>query len=193
MNHPIPDRMRHLPLDKRGYPIPVGVLIDKDGLPHFAVNVEGKRMEAIERDLCSICGTKLFRGRWYVGGVLSAFHEHGAFIDPPMHAECARFALQTCPYLSAPRYTKEIGKEKVKRAKTDAAMILIDNTMIPGRPEDDIFVALMATGQMVFENLNMKPKLPYSRVEFWRHGLQIPDADGNAIVKRALENFKEPA
>lgn len=186
----LPDRMRHLPVDKRGYPIPWGVLIDDGGLPHFAINVEERRHEMVKRDLCSICGSKLFRGRWFVGGTLSAFHEHGAFIDPPMHSECSHFALQTCPYLAAPRYTKEIGLEKIKNRKP-ANIMLIDNTLIPGRPTEDIFVALMATRQDVFDNLNTKPKHPYSVVEFWRHGSRISDAEGYAATERAIAEFRE--
>lgn len=188
---PIPSRMSALDRDVRGYPIPWGVMVDNDGLPHFAINLEERRHEMVKRDLCSICGGKLFRGRWFVGGALSAFHEHGAFIDPPMHSECAHYAIQICPYLAAPRYAKEIGLAKIKGRK-HPNMLLIDNTMIPGRPTGDIFVLLMATGQVAFDNLNTKPKLPYSSIEFWRHGLRIPDAEGYASVEQALAEFQEP-
>ena len=39
---------------------------------------------------------------------MSALHPNGAYIDPPLHHECMRFALQTCPYLISTKYTKRI-------------------------------------------------------------------------------------
>jgi len=189
----IPDRMRHLKIDARGYPIPCMVVIDKAGKPHFAINDEQKRFRVIRNDLCSICGTKLFRGRWFVGGALSAFHPEGAFIDPPMHSECAHFALQVCPYLASPRYSAEIG---VAKAKANAAaltdnMIIVDPTMMPGRPHSDMFIALMTTRPIdVFDNLNLKPKPPYNVVEYWRRGQRLPDQEGAALVREALEEFR---
>lgn len=189
----IPERMQALPRDTRGYPIPWGVLIDEAGLPHFAVNDEAKRCEMIGRDLCSICGTKLFRGRWFVGGVMSAFHKQGAFIDPPMHSECAHYALLACPYVAAPRYSGEIGRKKIAANKQalPANLVLLDQMILPGRPTDDVFVALMATGQRVHDNLNISPKRPFSRVEFWRHGVQISAADGAATIHKALSQHPE--
>jgi hypothetical protein len=194
----IPDRMKHLKLDARGYPIPCMVLIDKTGLPHFAVNEETERVKVIRNDLCSVCGTKLFRGRWFVGGALSAFHEHGAFFDPPMHSECAKFSLKVCPYLAAPRYDAEIGIAKAK-AKADAGampnhLVFVDHTMIPGRPMDDMFVALMTTKPVILcgeDFRNLKAQQPYNAVEYWRRGERISDREGQAIVKRALEDYKK--
>jgi len=189
----IPDRMRHLKIDARGYPIPCMVLIDQNGLPHFSINNEQMRLRVIRRDLCSICGTKLFRGRWLVGGALSAFHPDGAFIDPPMHSECAHYALQVCPYLAAPRYAGEIGVTKAK-AHADALtdnMVLIDHTMMPGRPLNDLFIALMTTRPIqIFDTLNIKPKPPYNVVEYWRRGERLPDQEGKALVAQALEEFR---
>jgi hypothetical protein len=190
----IPERMRHLKCDERGYPIPCMVLIDSTGRPHFAINDDAKRLEVIRKELCSICGTKLFRGRWFVGGALSAFHPQGAFIDPPMHAECCRFALQVCPYLAAPRYSAEIGIAKAKAyasALTDNRL-LVDNTQMPGRPLNDMFIALMTTRPIaIYENFNLKPTPPYNIVEYWRRGERLPDREGSALVQEALERFDE--
>lgn len=189
----IPERMKHLPV-YRDYPIPHGVMIDADGLPHFAMNDELRRRSMVKNGQCSICGTSLFRGRWFVGGVLSAFHEFGAFIDPPMHSECAKYALQVCPYLAAPRYAKEVGLAKAEKADFAGAMVYIaDPTQIPGRPTGDVFVALMATKYTILDNFNTKPIPPYSVVEFWRHGLRISDPEGYSVVENALsEPLPEP-
>lgn len=74
INTPIPFRMSHLEVDPRGYPIPWGVYRDPTGRAHFQINDDVRRYQAIKDNLCPICGTSLFRGRWFVGGPISAFH-----------------------------------------------------------------------------------------------------------------------
>jgi hypothetical protein len=190
---PIPPRMAHLRVE-RGMAVPYNVVIGKDGTVHFAINDERLRRLSIRRNVCSICGKTLFRGRWLVGGPLAAFHPDGAFIDPPMHSECAHYALQVCPYLAAPRYAGEVGLKKAAAHKANLPdqMIVVDSIMHPGRPAGDIFVALMTTRKItVFEaTWNMKPKRPYDVVEYWRHGKQITKHEGERIVDEAVRNYK---
>jgi hypothetical protein len=100
---PIPALMKERQVDPRGYPIPWNVLVDSTGKAHFTINDESLRQMAIRDRLCPICGHRLWRGMWFVGGPGSALHEHGAYIDPPMHKPCAEYALKVCPYLAAPR------------------------------------------------------------------------------------------
>lgn len=177
-NVAIPHRMQRLERDRRGYPIPVAVYRDSTGRAHFTINDEAKRQALIAGDRCPICGGKLLRGRWFVGGPQSAFHSLGAYIDPPMHNECAHYALQVCPYIAAPNYARRIDANTLPPGER---RILIDNTTIPARP--DYFVAVMTTGQ-----INMKvsgtdfvqyiqPRRPYSRIEFWRHGQHVGEQE----------------
>jgi hypothetical protein len=180
---PIPERMAHLPRDRRGYPIPWSVYHDATGRPHFQINDDVKRAIALARDWCPICANGLWRGRWFVGGPLSAFHPDGAYIDPPMHSECAHYALMACPYLAAPDYAKRIDARTLSK-DDKSTMLLVDPTMIPERPE--VFVALMTTGQERIGD-NVRPRRPYSRIEYWRHGKQISEEEYNdtAGVNRA--------
>ncbi|MCV9964336.1 hypothetical protein OIU34_20830 [Pararhizobium sp. BT-229] len=106
----IPERMRALPIDPRGYPVPVNVTRDRHGKPNFATNDETVRQTLFREDRCGICGEKLLRGRWSIGGPGSALHPDGAFLDPPMHYECAQYAVQVCPYLAMPTYSKSVSK-----------------------------------------------------------------------------------
>jgi hypothetical protein len=179
----IPKRMAHLPVDRRGYAIPWGVYVDSSGRAQFTINDDVKREFALTGDLCPICGQKLSRGRWFVGGPMSAFHRHGAYFDPPMHDECAHYSLQTCPYLAAPRYAHRID-DALLSGGTALPLLLVDPTMIPERPE--VFVAVFATGQRRTK-LHVIPRRPYSRVEYWRHGKQITEEEFNdtARVDRA--------
>ena len=169
---PIPERMRHLKV-YRGYAVPWGVMLDSDGTPQFAINMEEARDLMISADLCGICGKPLYRGRWFVGGPASALHPRGAYIDMPIHNECKDYALQACPYLAAPHYGREIGTIKAAQMKRPPQIVL-DRTMLPDRPP--LFVAVFATGQRMVEGGNVRPKRPYLKIEYWRHGQKLDPA-----------------
>jgi hypothetical protein len=177
---PIPERMKHLEKDHRGYPIPWIVLRDNDNKPHFTINDTIKVMRCREEDLCSICGIKLLRGRWFIGGPLSALHPHGAYIDPPLHHECMAFAAQVCPYIASPKYSGRIDAKTINPAKAKGIIGFLDQTMIPERP--DIFVAVMAISQTVTENGYLVPKRPYRKMEIWRDGKMIRDFTAEQIL-----------
>lgn len=182
---PIPDRMRHLPRDARGYPVPVIVMRDKSGKPIFAANAEEDRQRMFREDRCHICGGRLDRGRWFVGGQLSACAAHGHFMDGGLHGDCARYALKVCPYMAAPQYGRLVGPHQLRASDRSEVVILHDDTATNTRP--DIFVALMAVaqepsyatvhgfGHRKFVRL-VRPKLGSVRqVEVWRHGAMITD------------------
>jgi hypothetical protein len=108
----IPSHLRHLPV-VGGYPVPwVNARIN--GKWDFATLDPRKVARALTDSLCAICGEKLtlFKGArfaagcWFIGGPLSMINR--AFTDPPMHEECARFCLKTCPHL-----TGDIGFRKL--------------------------------------------------------------------------------
>ena len=167
---PIPARMRYLPRDRRGYPIPFIVFRDTDRNPHFTINDDQRRAFVLKHDRCGICNHALFRGRWYVGGPASAFDPRGAYLDPPMHHECAEYALQVCPYLAAPSYSRLIDGKTLDPEKADATIVLdatVDNT----RP--DFSVAVMAIGHRITAEGYIVPKRPYRRVEIWKHGKRL--------------------
>lgn len=174
---PVPERMAHLPRDERGYPVPFVVYRDKAGTPHFTINDANRTDAVIRADRCPICNQTLFRGRWFVGGPASAFHPDGAYLDPPMHYECAEYALRVCPYLAAPRYAKRIDSRTVPQGLGEP--VYLDPTVDPTRP--GVFVAVMSIGQS-FGGYNgpfryIQPVRPYRRVEFWRHGCRISEAE----------------
>jgi hypothetical protein len=187
----VPNRMQHLERDHRGYPIPFVVLRDNEGTPHFTINDEHKVMRCRKNDLCPICGRELLRGRWFLGGPMSALHPRGAYIDPPLHHECMRFAVQTCPYLINAKYTKRIDDKKLDRSKIPDTMILVDPTLDPTRPK--IFIAAMAVGQTYTEDGYVVPKHPYRGLEFWRDGKMEQKFERNQIpiaMKIAFDRFK---
>lgn len=184
---PAPKRMAHLDRDERGYPIPAMVFRDETGRPHFTINNEADRFILLMDDKCSICGEKLLRLRWFVGGPLSAFHKHGSYMDPPLHRECMHYALQVCPYLALPSYTKRIDARTVRDPEPNR--IFLDSTQIPERPV--VFVCVGATGQSIrntgdpLSPIYVTPKRPYKAIEYWREGRQISEADAMAFLREA--------
>lgn len=183
---PIPERLSHRPVDPRGYAIPWIVLHDTAGNPQFAINDSHLRGIALDKDLCHICGTGLFRGRWFVGGPVSALHPNGAFYDGGMHDECAHYALAVCPYLAAPRYAKRLDDARMRPEDAPEGLVTIDTTMLPDRPP--VFVAVMSIGQRRVTDDNVLPTRPYRRIEFWRHGQKIDEGEGGRLAMAHLQS-----
>jgi hypothetical protein len=146
--------------------------------PLFSVNDGDKMNSALLDDCCPVCGDKLLRGRWFVGGPRSAFDPAGCYFDAPMHGECKDYSMQVCPWLAAPKYLKIVGPKKAEAANLQA----IDHTSIPGRP--DPFVAVLARGQTILHPETVtspflvRPLRPYIRVEYWRHGKLLDPGEG---------------
>ncbi len=183
-NVPIPALMKHLPLDKRGYPTIPLVMKDENG-PKFAVNNEEVRQRFLVEDRCGVCGNKLYRARWLVGGPGSAFLENGAYIDPPMHGECMHYALKVCPYLAAPRYAGGLGKKQAasyQPGEDRERLVVLDarDSLFPERPK--LFVAvqyLRADIQGGIEGLPViVPKQPFRQMEYWVEGIQLSPTEG---------------
>jgi hypothetical protein len=133
---PLPRLLRTRPRDKRGYPIPFVVLIDRAGLPQFTINDARKVEQCRRKHLCGLCGKRMDDGFWFVGGARCFTHPHGAFVDPPNHYECAEYALRVCPFLAAPNYGKRIDLGKMTEASYGTSMAIIaHNSMPPAQPE----------------------------------------------------------
>ena len=150
---PIPERMQKLDRDKRGLPIPFLVVRDAArGTPHFTIidSLKHARTRCLSEDRCAICGDRLLRGRWFLGGSLSAFHPQGCYIDPATHDECIHYALQVCPYIAAPNYSGRLDDALFDYQANPEVVMLLDPTTIPERP--DVFCAVMAVGQSVWRN-----------------------------------------
>jgi hypothetical protein len=186
---PIPAKMKSLRRDPRGYPIPWNVLVDSTGKAHFAINVEELRFRAIRERLCPICGARLYRGMWFVGGPMSALHPRGAYIDPPMHHECAEYALRVCPYLALRKYTGLVDDRTLSAPERAKIPLMLDRTVLEDRPA--LFVAGMALKMRMTEAVLLIPKRPFHQLEFWQHGKQLAPDVGMALAKSEIERQRE--
>jgi hypothetical protein len=96
---PLPERMKDLPLDDRGYPVPWFVQWI-DGAPEFRVMDREKWKRAVQERLCWVCGQKLGSYLCFVLGPMCGVTRHT--VEPPLHLECARWSAINCPFLARP-------------------------------------------------------------------------------------------
>lgn len=183
----IPPKMKLLPRDRRGYPIPWIVQRDLTGRAFFVMNDMVKSVACGRRNLCGICGKKLERDVWLIGGPGAAFHENGAYLDPPMHRACATYALKVCPYIGS-RYSKRVDESLLKFGKWDPRQkVITDELMIPQQPPFFV-MAKTAKATMSLDRLEdgggmrFHPKRPWLAVEFWRHGQQLTEPEAREAL-----------
>ena len=94
-----PARIRALPVDARGFPVPKFVSWI-DGVPDFRVVAPEYLALCVRRRLCWICGEPLGRYQVFVLGPMCALSMVAS--EPPCHRDCAGFAATACPFLSNP-------------------------------------------------------------------------------------------
>jgi hypothetical protein len=116
---PVPLRMQKLPVDARGFPVPWFVQwFYADGTPcetlaaptapgaypDFRVVAAPKRVLAIKRKLCWVCGEPLGRYMAFVIGPMCAINRISS--EPPSHVDCATFSARGCPFLTKPKVVR---------------------------------------------------------------------------------------
>jgi hypothetical protein len=190
---PIPDKMKFLPKDKRGYPIPVIIMRGDDGRPLFAANNSALVVKLAAQCRCAICGTKMPPDDiWFGGGPLSAFHPLGAYRDGPMHFDCLHYAMQVCPYLALPQYSGMVNEKTIAQMQEKTSLTLKETTEIPGRPQ--CFIGIRVSNYEV--NLQMydctfKPTRPHLDVRAWKFGELLSPDDAKVFIARAIDDEKE--
>jgi hypothetical protein len=96
----VPPRIRALPRDHRGYPVPWFVAW-VDGEPLFPCIETTKVTRAWREQRCWVCGELLGRWKASVIGPMCAITR--TISEPQSHVDCARFSALHCPFLSRPQ------------------------------------------------------------------------------------------
>jgi hypothetical protein len=94
--------MRDLAFDDyRQMPIPWFVFQEKGKAADFRVADEAKRVKAVKLRLCWCCGKKLPKeeSAFLVGPMCEITQVTS---EPPMHVDCAEYAVMICPFLGNP-------------------------------------------------------------------------------------------
>lgn len=97
---PLPQRMSHLPLDERNYPVPWFVAW-VDGVPEFRAFDPAKFNRCVKESRCWVCGERLGQFKCFVIGPMCVANRTTA--EPPSHLECAVFSATACPFLTLPK------------------------------------------------------------------------------------------
>ena len=99
----LPPRLRKLPLDARGYPVPWFVAWI-DGVPDHRVVNPQRFGEAVKQRRCWVCGEPL--GRWLAFPIGSMCAITRTISEPPSHLDCAEWSVKNCPFLSKPEMVR---------------------------------------------------------------------------------------
>jgi hypothetical protein len=111
----IPERMKHLPIDERGYPVPWFVGWIDENTPEFRSMDYKKFIRALKEKLCWVCGNPLGRHLAFVLGPMCTITRTTA--EPPSHRECAEWSVKACPFLSKPKIVRrEIEEREIQCA-----------------------------------------------------------------------------
>jgi hypothetical protein len=100
---PLPDRLKHLPIDDRGFPIPWFVAWI-DGKPEFRAMDGDKWRKAVRDRLCWVCGGPMGVNVAFVAGPMCGINRISS--EPPSHLECARWSARNCPFLANPNQVR---------------------------------------------------------------------------------------
>ena len=92
----IPEYLAHLPVDKRGYPIPYFVPI-VDGEAEFKYGDPHKVDICLKYNKCWVCGRKIKLPAYVITGPVG--RKNNVVSDLPMHERCARYSLIICPHM----------------------------------------------------------------------------------------------
>lgn len=182
----LPEAMRGLDRDHRGYPIPFIVARGVDGKPDFRINDARKVEMCLWEGLCAVSGRKLQDNDvWFVGGPKAAYHPLGGYLDPPAMKVCLVWALRVCPFLVARRYTMK-DNPTPRFTPTQEMGFKVNPAVDPDAP--DMFVLARTDGISLVEQgpgqYVLLPNRPWLEVEHWRAGSLIE-------VRRRAQTLKE--
>lgn len=124
---------------------------------------------------------------WLISGPGSSFQEDGLFTTPPAHEECARYAIQVCPYLAVPHYSKLIEDKTLKQEAVHETAQVHNDQITPPRP---LFLVLARTSGIKLIDADdgsgkkyVLPRRPWKAIEFWQHGKKITQREAERIAE----------
>lgn len=107
---PLPERLKHLPVDERGYPIIVTIPQTPGDIDFGAIS-ERRKLIVATYDLCAVCGHPFAEDdlRWQVtfakpeeAEAIGSSRQTAHHNEGPVHMICALYAAQVCPFVSSP-------------------------------------------------------------------------------------------
>lgn len=179
----IPLRLRNLPVDERGYPVPYFVAW-VNGKPDHRIADARKVANCHRQRLCWLCGCSLSKMLAFVVGPMCGINRISS--DPPSHPDCAEWAARACPFLTRPR------------AKRRSAAMPDDVTDAPGfglkRNPGVTLVWITESYQRVNVRGGTLSKMGEPlRVQFLCEGREATRAEINDSIDSGLPSLREAA
>jgi hypothetical protein len=110
-----PARIRKLPRDTHGHPIPWFAWRDAEGQVHITTIDQQKRRWSYQFGICQICGQRLGAYKAFALGPNQV--ETRTTTEGPAHPGCVRYALRVCPFLSNPNWKRHDGTKSFNPGK----------------------------------------------------------------------------
>jgi hypothetical protein len=179
---PLPERMRNLRIDERGYPVPWFVAWVDDGQggerPEFRAMDARKWRQAVKLKLCWVCGQQL--GRWLAFPIGPMCAVNRVTAEPPSHRECAEWSIRNCPFLSQPQMVRR--DEQLPEGYSDPAGFGIKRN--PG-----VTCLWITRGYELFDDGRGKPLITIgepSTVTWWKEKRAATRADVEESIDSGL-------
>lgn len=189
----LPTRMKKLPVDHRGYPVPYFVVwLDEDdnpvergtGKPDFRI-LAPNVVRDNQRGLCWLCGQTMGSYKVVVVGPMCVVNRVTA--EGCCHYDCARFAVEACPFIvrpharrqetNMPEGYKEI-EGMIKHNPGVMALYVTKKGVVPfNTPNGDV---LMRLGEP-------------ERVEWYAEGREATSEEAQAALDKGLPNLEREA
>ena len=186
---PRPHEVSRLAVDERGFIVPWFVDTGPQGdKPDHRV-VDGRKFyKAIKEQRCWLCGGHLGRVKASVIGPMCAVNRITS--EPPCHPQCARYAVQACPFLSKPRARRN--ERNLPEDRREAAGMPLDRnpgvaviweSLVASKP----FNPMHGTQGTLFD------LGPAHRVTWWCEGRPATRAEAMASLRDGLPALRRIA
>lgn len=184
----LPPRMRKLPLDARGYPVPWFVAFI-DGKPDFRVIRENGVPDAHNHRLCWLCGEKRGTYQAFVVGPMCGINRVSA--EPPAHLECAEYAVRACPFLTRP--LAERSKRDMPEHQAPAGVMIERNPGVALLWVTKTYRPFRASAEAGGRAGVLFRLGDPTRVEFWAKGRRATRAEVDHSVATGIHLLEGPA
>jgi hypothetical protein len=179
---PIPLRMARRPINRRGFPVPWFVT-EKDASGDWDfVNLHPLRVvEAVRRNVCFLCGDQLGKYMAFVIGPMCSINRVSS--EPPVHKECAEYAVRACPFLVNPNTRRNA------KAAADPTGKNVPGIMIQHNPGVNL---IWITTRYTIEHSLFFLGEPVS-VAFFKQGRTATRAEIDAAIDKGLPYLRKAA
>jgi hypothetical protein len=181
----LPQRMRELPLDERGFPVPWFVAWI-DGKTEFRAMDPRKWHQAVRKKLCWVCGQRIGAYLAFVIGPMCGVNRTTS--EPPCHLDCARWSAQNCPFLSRPHmHRREAGMPE---------QVCPNDQGIPIARNPGVALVWVTKSYSIFRDEKNHPLIEIGEpeaVEFYAEGRVARRAEIEESVRTGLPILEEVA